>query len=153
MKFLAIAALLSFSAAVQHRHHHHHAAKPRLGSPEAEEKAKDEAWRNARDGAGRQIYDKDGDGVEDNVHRTREELDRFYLPNNFHPVEDIYNTKHGNLPGHVRKSEYEGRPNYKSAYFHPELSDGKHRTASGLETRGDGKYEDVFGQNGLAQRR
>ena len=99
------------------------------------------------DGAGRPIFDADGDGVEDNVHRTREELDRFYLPNNFFPTEDIYNTHHGNLPGHVRKAEYQTRPNYKSDYFHPELSDGIHRTNAGLDSRGDGQYKDVFGQN------
>lgn len=99
------------------------------------------------DGAGRPIYDADGDGVEDNVHRTREELDRFYLPNYFFPTEDIYNTHHGNLPGHVRKAEYQGRPNYMSPYFHPELSDGKFRTNAGLDSRGDGTYADVFHQN------
>jgi len=104
------------------------------------------------DGAGRPIYDADGDGVEDNVQRTREELDRFYLPNYFFPTEDIYNTHHGNLPGHVRKAEYMGRPNYLSPYFHPELSDGKFRTNAGLDSRGDGTYEDVFNQNGLMQR-
>ena len=103
------------------------------------------------DGAGRPIFDADGDGVEDNVHRTREELDRFYLPNNFFPTEDIYNTHHGNLPGHVRKAEYKPRPDYHSPYFHPELSDGKFRTQAGLETRGDGQYDDVFKQNGLVQ--
>merc|ERR1711990_928129 len=101
----------------------------------------------AVDGAGRPIYDADGDGVEDNVHRTREELDRFYLPNYFFPTEDIYNTHHGNLPGHVRKAEYQGRPNYLSPYFHPELSDGKFRTQAGLDSRGDGTYADVFHQN------
>jgi len=99
------------------------------------------------DGAGRPIYDADGDGVEDNVHRTREELDRFYLPNQFHPTEDIYNTQHGNLPGHVRKAEYQGRPDFKSEYFHPDLSDGKHRLDAGLKSRGDGKHDDVFKQN------
>jgi hypothetical protein len=103
------------------------------------------------DGAGRPIYDADGDGVEDNVQRTREELDRFYLPNYFFPTEDIYNTQHGNLPGHVRKAEYEGRPNYRSPYFHPELSDGRFRTDAGLESRGDGTYDDVFHQNSLSQ--
>merc|ERR1711898_3312 len=96
------------------------------------------------DGAGRPIYDADGDGVEDNIDRSREEPDRFYLPNYFFPTEDIYNTHHGNLPGHVRKAEYQGRPNYLSPYFHPELSDGKFRTGAGLESRGDGTYDDVF---------
>ena len=103
---------------------------------------------NTVDGAGRPIFDADGDGVEDNIHRTREELDRFYLPNNFFPTEDIYNTHHGNLPGHVRKAEYKPRPDYLSPYFHPELSDGKHRIQAGLESRGDGKWADVCDQNG-----
>ena len=60
----------------------------------------------------REIYDADGDGVEDNIHKTYDELDRFYIPNRYFPSEDIYNTHHGNLPGHVRKSEYEGPPEY-----------------------------------------
>merc|ERR1711934_969707 len=30
------------------------------------------------DGSMRPIYDEDGDGVEDNVHKTHDELDRFY---------------------------------------------------------------------------
>lgn len=62
------------------------------------------------DGSMRPIYDEDGDGVEDNVKKTREELDRFYEPAVFHPAEDIHNTHHGNLPGHVRKAEYEAEP-------------------------------------------
>lgn len=56
---------------------------------------------------GRKIIDKDGDGVEDNQHKTQEELDRFRKPV-YHPVEDIHNTRHGNLPGHVNEG------------FHPE---------------------------------
>jgi hypothetical protein len=111
------------------------------------EEAKRDRTTGPVDGAGRPIYDADGDGVEDNIDRSREELDRFFLPNNFFPTEDIYNTHHGNLPGHVRKAEYAGRPNYLSPYFHPELSDGKFRTNAGLESRGDGTYADVFGQN------
>ena len=62
------------------------------------------------DGQMRPIYDADGDGVEDNVKKTRDELDRFYEPANFHPAEDIYNTQHGNLPGHIRKAEHEAAP-------------------------------------------
>ena len=58
----------------------------------------------------RPIYDEDGDGVEDNVKKTREELDRFYDPNVYNEADDLYNTHHGNLPGHVRKAEYEGAP-------------------------------------------
>jgi hypothetical protein len=52
------------------------------------------AWR---------INDADGDGVEDNVHKTFYELDRFYKPNVHFPLEDLENTHHGNLPGHVQK--------------------------------------------------
>ena len=58
----------------------------------------------------REIYDEDGDGVEDNVKKTYEELDDFYWPNNFNSADEIYNTHHGNLPGHVRAEEYEARP-------------------------------------------
>ena len=59
----------------------------------------------------RQIYDLDGDGVEDNVKRTRDELDDFYYPNQFGDAgDDIYNTHHGNLPGHLRLEEYEMPP-------------------------------------------
>ena len=58
----------------------------------------------------RRIYDADGDGVEDNVEKTREELDRFYIPAVFGPAEELHNTHHGNLPGHVRFEEYEDKP-------------------------------------------
>ena len=45
-------------------------------------------------------YDKDGDGVTDNVQKTREELDKFVYPNRMGDAgNDIRNTKHGNLPG------------------------------------------------------
>lgn len=64
----------------------------------------------------REIYDEDGDGVEDNVEKTRAELDRFYIPNNFYPTEDIFNTHHGNMPGHIRKEEYQGAPTYNPFY-------------------------------------
>merc|ERR1719197_897722 len=62
------------------------------------------------DGSMRPIYDADGDGVEDNVKKTRDELDRFYEPAVYGVAEDIYNTHHGNLPGHVRKAEYQDAP-------------------------------------------
>ena len=55
------------------------------------------------------IYDADGDGVEDNVHKTHDELDKFYIPNRFFPTEHIYNTRNGNLPGHLRKQFYDGQ--------------------------------------------
>jgi hypothetical protein len=53
------------------------------------------------------IYDADGDGVEDNVHLTHKELDRFYIPNRFFPTEDIHNTRNGKLPGHIQREFYE----------------------------------------------
>ena len=58
----------------------------------------------------RPIYDADGDGVEDNVHKTHDELDRFYDPAVFRTADDLYNTHHGNLPGHVRKAEEDIKP-------------------------------------------
>ena len=64
----------------------------------------------------RRITDEDGDGVEDNEHKTRDELDRFIIPAVFGDVEDIHNTHHGNLPGHKRLEEYEDAPVYHSPY-------------------------------------
>ena len=69
------------------------------------------------DGSMRPIYDEDGDGVEDNVKKTRDELDRFYEPAVFGVAEEIHNTHHGNLPGHVRKAEYEGEPDDIHIHF------------------------------------
>ena len=67
----------------------------------------------------RKIYDLDGDGVEDNVKRSRDELDDFYYPNRFGDAgDDIYNTHHGNLPGHVRLEEYEMPPKQNNLYKH-----------------------------------
>ena len=51
----------------------------------------------------REIYDEDGDGVEDNRQDTAEELDKFYLPMVFFPAEEIHNTHHGDMPGHINK--------------------------------------------------
>lgn len=52
-----------------------------------------------------EIYDADGDGVEDNVSDGWQswKFDKFYLPAVFHEVEDINNTHHGNLPGMLQK--------------------------------------------------
>merc|ERR1719379_1927661 len=46
--------------------------------------------------------DADGDGVEDNEAWANDfaHLDKFYIPNVFGDAEEIYNTHHGNLPGH-----------------------------------------------------
>lgn len=51
---------------------------------------------------GRRITDLDGDGVEDNESLTHDQLDEFYDPLVFGIAEDINNTRHGNLPGHVQ---------------------------------------------------
>ena len=54
------------------------------------------------------IYDADGDGVEDNLSDGWASwmFDMFYEPRVFHTVEDINNTKHGNLPG-MRQKEWD----------------------------------------------
>jgi len=55
----------------------------------------------------RAIYDADGDGVEDNITFTADQLDEFYKPNVFGAeIEDMYNTRHGELPGHRQKWFY-----------------------------------------------
>ena len=54
-----------------------------------------------------QIYDADGDGVEDNMDFTHDELDKFWFPTVFNTAEDIYNTRHGNYPGHRQKEFYD----------------------------------------------
>ena len=53
----------------------------------------------------RRIIDADGDGVEDNVHKSQKELDRFRKMVFGVAVEDVHNTKNGELPGHVRFGE------------------------------------------------
>eukprot|EP00356_Strombidium_inclinatum_P015210 CAMPEP_0170481530 /NCGR_PEP_ID=MMETSP0208-20121228/1942_1 /TAXON_ID=197538 /ORGANISM="Strombidium inclinatum, Strain S3" /LENGTH=301 /DNA_ID=CAMNT_0010754251 /DNA_START=8 /DNA_END=910 /DNA_ORIENTATION=+ len=72
----------------------------RIDSPEALEDAVmvQTTWKR---GANR-IYDKDGDGVEDNKFKSADDLDAFYLPAVFGDAEDLHNTHHGNLPGHVQ---------------------------------------------------
>ena len=65
----------------------------------------------------RKIYDLDGDGVEDNVKRSRDELDRFYYPNQYGDAgDDIHNTHHGNLPGHLQLENYETPPKEHKLY-------------------------------------
>lgn len=55
------------------------------------------------------IYDEDGDGVEDNKDYSSEQLDKFYFPTSFNTAEDIHNTRHGNLPGHMQKEFYDSQ--------------------------------------------
>jgi len=56
-----------------------------------------------------EIYDVDGDGVEDNIDFSSEQLDSFYFPTNFNSGEDIYNTRHGGMPGHRQKEFYDAQ--------------------------------------------
>ena len=51
--------------------------------------------------------DEDGDGVEDNYENTREGLDAFFDPNVFNTSDDVYNTRHGGLPGSRSKEFYD----------------------------------------------
>ena len=53
----------------------------------------------------RPIIDADGDGVEDNEHKTQHELDKFRKMVFGASVEDLHNTQNGELPGHVRYGE------------------------------------------------
>jgi len=54
------------------------------------------------------IYDADGDGIEDNMKMSSEALDKFYMPNVYGaPIEHIFNTRHGNLPGERNKFFYD----------------------------------------------
>ena len=57
----------------------------------------------------RDIYDEDGDGIEDNIAFTADQTDKFYLPNRFFPTEHVYNTRHGGLPGFRQKVFFEGQ--------------------------------------------
>lgn len=54
--------------------------------------------------SGREIYDEDGDGIQDNFHISHDELDKYYEPRVFGVVEDLENTLDGNLPGFPEKS-------------------------------------------------
>lgn len=53
----------------------------------------------------RDIIDADGDGVEDNKHKTQDELDRFRTKVFGVAVEDMHNTQNGGFPGHVRAGD------------------------------------------------
>lgn len=45
------------------------------------------------------IYDEDKDGVEDNKYISWDERDKFQDGGYFNTADDIYNTRHGALPG------------------------------------------------------
>ena len=53
----------------------------------------------------RRITDEDGDGVEDNVHKSQNELDRYRKMVYGAGVEDMHNTHNGEVAGHVRYGE------------------------------------------------
>ena len=55
------------------------------------------------------IYDADGDGVEDNVKLSSEQLDNYFFPTVFNTAEDLYNTRNGEYPGHLQREFYEGQ--------------------------------------------
>merc|ERR1711937_945397 len=76
----------------------------------------DKEWKEVKDSYGRAIYDEDGDGLEDNVYYTSKQLDKFYKPNNYFPTENIYNTRHGNLPGHIQAYFYRGQSEPEDPY-------------------------------------
>jgi len=81
-----------------------------------------DAWKPVDVNKKRRITDLDGDGVEDNVSKTFEELDRFYKPNTMGDAEDdVYNTNHGYFPGMPRLSEDHGVPNDQPLYRPDEL--------------------------------
>lgn len=52
------------------------------------------------------IIDKDGDGVADNTKLTHHELDKFYKPFVYGDVEEMHNTRNGELPGHHRHGDH-----------------------------------------------
>lgn len=54
----------------------------------------------------REITDEDGDGVEDNVKMSSQELDKFYKPAVFKHAEEMHNTRNGELPGHHLKEDH-----------------------------------------------
>merc|ERR1711935_221685 len=56
------------------------------------------------------IWDVDGDGIEDIRELSREQLDSYYHPAVQGVVEDLYNTRHGNMPGHNRRAEQYDEP-------------------------------------------
>lgn len=70
----------------------------------------------------RNIIDKDGDGVEDNEHLTHHELDRFIKPWVYGDVEEMHNTRNGELPGHHRADDHPEPKGYHASHI-PDLRD------------------------------
>lgn len=54
----------------------------------------------------RLIIDEDGDGVEDNNHVTQDQLDKFRHPVFGEEMDDVENTRNGELPGHHRYGDH-----------------------------------------------
>ena len=81
------------------------------------------------DMTGRRIIDEDGDGVEDNVHKTQAELDRFRQKVFGSEVDDLHNTRNGELPGHVRYGD------------HPEPTDLQTHVDVNVDARADNEYD------------
>ena len=105
MKSFSIVALVASASAVIHTAH-----VPSQGVFLTVDRPAEDSMMQFRQHKAWAINDVDGDGVEDNVHKTHDELDRYYIPNRFFPTEHIYNTRHGNLPGHIQKGFYDLQP-------------------------------------------
>ena len=75
------------------------------------------------------IYDADGDGIEDIQHIPHEDLDKFYIPYVYKYAEDLHNTRHGHLPGFNRKRELYTEP---SEEYYNHYSDGSHTGLASL---------------------
>jgi hypothetical protein len=71
----------------------------------------------------RRIIDADGDGVEDNVKHDQYTLDKFRKMVFSPAVEDLHNTRNGELPGHIRWGE------------HPEPGTNPHAEAEAAEAK------------------
>ena len=94
-----------------------------------------DVWKPVDVNKKRRITDLDGDGVEDNVKLTHDQLDRYWIPNRMVNVsDDVYNTQHGNYPGHERLEEYPHPPKDKPLYSRKEL---------GVVTQGGHTYDAV----------
>ena len=64
----------------------------------------------------REIYDADGDGIEDNIRFNHDDLDEFYIPAVFGVAEDLFNTHNGEMPGHVQKDFDDTQTEPKDTY-------------------------------------